>query len=204
MGKHPEKRLTKGASQTEVVTLATYLLGGAQKAIDTEDIAVEAHRLAPGRFAWKKYPDQINLELIRVYLSDAKKSDKGELLLGSGRTGWRLTQRGLKWAQQAAQNIKDFQTTRTRAQSRSGSIDEQRWRRERSRIQATQAWKMWAQGERDIPQADAKAIFRIDSYAKGDLREAKITRVRSLFLEDEELRPFIDHLIANLNMEGAT
>lgn len=202
MKKAPQKSLTKSASQTEVVTLATYLLGGAQRAIDTEDIAVEAHRLAPGRFSWKKYPDQINLELIRVYLSDAKKSDKGELLIGSGRTGWRLTQRGLKWAQQAAQNIKNIQTSRTRAQSRSGSIDEQRWRRERSRIQATRAWMMWIEGKRDIPRADAKTIFRIDSYAKGDLREAKITRVRSLFLEDEELGPFLDHLIVELNREG--
>jgi hypothetical protein len=199
MKKTPEKRLTKSASQTEVVTLATYLLGGAQRAIDTEDIAVEAQRLAPGRFSWRKYPDQINLELVRVYLSDAKKSDKGELLIGSGRTGWRLTQRGLKWAQRAAQNIKNIKTSRTRAQSRSGSIDEQRWRRERSRIQATRAWMMWIEGKRDIPQADAKAIFRIDSYAKGDLREAKITRVRSLFLEDEELGPFLDHLIIDLN-----
>jgi hypothetical protein len=204
MKKMPGKRLTKSASQTEVVTLATYLLGGAQKAIDTEDIAVEAHRLAPGRFSWKKYPDQINLELIRVYLSDAKKSDKGVLLLGSGRTGWRLTQSGLKWAERAAQNFENIQINRTRAQLRSGSIDEQRWRRERSRIQATQAWKMWAEGKRDIPPAEAKAIFRIDSYAKGDLREAKITRVRSLFLEDEELGPFLDHLIADLSREGTS
>ena len=202
MKKVPEKRLTKSTSQTEVVTLATYLLGGAQRAIDTEDIAVEAQRLAPGRFSWRKYPDQINLELVRVYLSDAKKSDKGELLIGSGRTGWRLTQRGLKWAQRAAKNIKTIETSRTRAQSRSGSIDEQRWRRERSRIQATRAWTMWIEGKRDIPQADAKAIFRIDSYAKGDLREAKITRVRSLFLEDEELGPFLDHLIVDLNRGG--
>ena len=156
MKKQPNKSLTKSVSQTEVVTLATYLLGGAQKAIDTEDIAVEAHRLAPGRFSWKKYPDQINLELVRVYLSDAKKSDKGVLLLGSGRTGWRLTQRGLKWAKEAAQNIENIRTNRTRAQSRSGSIDEQRWRRERSRIQATQAWKMWAEGKRDIPPVRSK------------------------------------------------
>jgi hypothetical protein len=204
MKKVPVKSLTKSASQTEVVTLATYLLGGAQRAIDTEDIAIEAQRLAPGRFSWRKYPDQINLELVRVYLSDAKKSDKGELLIGSGRTGWRLTQRGLKWAQRAARNIKNITTSRTRAQSRSGSIDEQRWRRERSRIQATRAWMMWIEGKRDIPQADAKAIFRIDSYAKGDLREAKITRVRSLFLEDEELGPFLDYLIVDLNREGTT
>jgi hypothetical protein len=152
-----------------LATPATYLFRVARKAIDTEDIVVEAHRLAPERFSWKKYPDQINLELIRVYLSDAKKSDKGVLLLGSGRTGWRLTQNGVKWAEQAARNFENIQIDRTCAQLRSGSIDEQRWRRERSRIRATHAWKMWAEGKRDIPQADAKAIFRIDSYAKGDL-----------------------------------
>jgi hypothetical protein len=60
---------------------------------------------------------------------------------------------------------------------------------------------MWVEGKRDIPQPEVKAIFRIDSYAKGDLREAKITRVRSLFLEDEELGPFLDHLIAELSRE---
>jgi hypothetical protein len=118
--------LTWNPSQSEVVTLAVYLLGSGQRAIDTEDVAVEAHRLAPGRFAWTKYPDQINLELVRVYLSDAKKPDKGEMLIGSGRTGWRLTQRGLAWAQKAAPEIQGAQTARTRQQSLSGSIDEQR------------------------------------------------------------------------------
>src|SRR5262249_29068086 len=83
MKKMPEKRLTS-PSQAEIVTLAVYRLGGAQRAIDTEDAAVEAHRIAPGRFSWKKYPDQINLELIRVFLSDAKKN---KLVVGSGRTG---------------------------------------------------------------------------------------------------------------------
>src|SRR5215472_10188888 len=101
MKKSQHKPLTWNPSQSEVVTLAVYLLGGGQRAIDTEDVAVEAHRLAPGRFTWTKYPDQINLELVRVYLSDAKKPEKGAMLLGSGRTGWRLSQRGLKWAKQA-------------------------------------------------------------------------------------------------------
>lgn len=202
MKKTPEKRLTNDPSGLEVVLLATYRLGGAQRAVDTEDIAIEAHRLAPGRFSWRKHPEQINLELVRVNLSDAKKSEKGKLLIGSGKTGWRFTQRGLKWVQRAAPKLKKMRTDISRKQSRSGSIDEQRWRRERSRITATKAWAMWVEGERNIPQADAKMIFRIDSYAQGDLREAKITRVRSLFLEDEELGPFLDHLIAELNREG--
>src|SRR5262249_58250391 len=105
MEKVPEKSLTTDLSQAEAVTLALYRLGGAQRAIDTEDAAVEAHRIAPGRLSWKKYPDQINLELIRVFLSDAKKN---ELVVGSGRTGWRLTQRGLKSAKELSGSPRQF------------------------------------------------------------------------------------------------
>jgi hypothetical protein len=200
MKKVPEKKLTKEPSQAEVVTLAVYRLGGAQRAIDTEDVAVEAHMLAPGRFSWRKHPDQINLELIRVYLSDAK--IKHDLLLGSGKTGWRLTQQGLKWSEQTAASISVGDSPRTRAQSRSGSIDEQRWRRERTRILDTSAWKLWAAGQRAIPIADAKEVFRIDSYARGNLLEMKLTRLRALFNDDAELTPFLDHLINQLNDEA--
>jgi len=197
----PEKRLTSDPSQVEVVTLALFRLGGAHRAIDTEDVAMEAHRLAPGRFSWKKYPQQINLELIRVFLSDAAKK-KNDFVIGSGRSGWRLTQRGLKWAEEASKTVDEFAPARDRAQSRAGSIDEQRWRRERSRIVATRAWQLWTSGVRTIPVADAKQVFRIDSYAHGGLRETKITRLRAMFSDDQELIPFLDHLIEDLNNEA--
>lgn len=158
-----------------------------------------ASRAAERRFSWKKHPEQINLELIRVFLSDAKKND---LVIGSGRTGWRLTQRGLKWAEEVSERTGEIDSTRTRAQSRAGSIDEQRWRRERSRIIATRAWQLWTSGVRDIPSAETKQVFRIDSYARGELRETKITRLRAMFSDDRELAPFLDHLIEDLNREA--
>jgi hypothetical protein len=200
MKKSPEKSLTKDPSQAEMVTIALYLLGGAQKAIDTEDIAIKAHELAPGRFSWRKYPNQINLELIRVFLSDAKKR---EYLIGVGRTGWRLSQKGLAWAKKAASAINKIDVTRTRAQLRSGSIDEQRWLRERQRLMSSTAWDLWRSGA-TIGIAEAKDIFRIDSYAKGDLREAKMTRLQALFSQDEELAPFLDRLVNVLNREAKT
>src|SRR5438132_13427511 len=99
----PQKKLTK--STRELVTLALYRLGGAQRAIDTEDVAMEAHRIGPGWFSWKKYLDQINLELVRINLVHAKENG---LAIGLGRTGWRLTQKGLKWAEQAPKMSGDF------------------------------------------------------------------------------------------------
>lgn len=60
-------------SNHEIVTLAVYLLGGEAKVIDTEDVAVKANEIAPGRFTWRKFPEQINIENVRTFLSDAKK-----------------------------------------------------------------------------------------------------------------------------------
>ena len=85
-------------SNHEIVTLAAYLLGGDVRHVDTEDVAFKASELAPGRFAWRKYPDQINLEIIRVYLSDAKKLAKGGYLIRSGADGWLLTEKGVRFA----------------------------------------------------------------------------------------------------------
>jgi hypothetical protein len=109
----------------------------------------------------------------------------------------------LKWCENAATSVRAGDSSRTRAQSRSGSVDEQHWRREHSRVLATGAWKLWAAGQREIPTAEAKEVFRIDSYARGDLLESKLTRLRAMFIGDEELAPFLDHLINQLNKEAA-
>jgi hypothetical protein len=205
MKKRQEKTLTKQLAQHEIVTLAVYLLGGDQHAVDTEDVAIKAHELAPGRFSWRKYPEQINLELVRVYLSDAKKPEKGQLLLGSGRTGWSLTKTGLDWAQEAAHRSVGKDLTRRREQSKAGSIDENRWRRERARIQLSPAWKHWM-GQNQNPSArEAAEVFRIDSYAVGPIREKKITRLLAMFNGDEELAPFLNRMAALLaESEGVT
>lgn len=67
---------------------------------------MKAHQIAPGRFAWKKYADQIDLELIRVFLSDAKKPKNGAYLSGTGNSGWLLTDAGLAFAKKNAARVK--------------------------------------------------------------------------------------------------
>ena len=42
-------------------------------------------------------------------------------------------------------------------------------------------------------------VFRIDTYAVGGLRETKITRMLSMFSEDQELASFLNHLASLLN-----
>lgn len=58
----------KFLSNSETVLVAVYLLRGDSNSVDTEDVAVKANELAPGAFTWRKYRDQINLEIVRVVL----------------------------------------------------------------------------------------------------------------------------------------
>jgi len=88
----------EGLSNHEIVTLAVYLLGGDAQYVDTEDAAVKANELAPGRFTWRKYRDQINIDTVRKRLWDAVTPEKGAYLAGSEKKGWMLTIAGLKFA----------------------------------------------------------------------------------------------------------
>ena len=187
---------------TELVTLAVYQLGGTQRHVDTEDVAVKVFQFAPKRFGWRKYPEQINLELVRVYLSDAKKVEHGELLSGSGKTGWQLTRKGLDWLGSARKRLDAFQKDESVDRpSRAGSVDSNRRDREHKRIVSLPAWTRWAEGERNVVLADAREVFRLDSYATPSVRESKLARLKAMFADDEELSRFLAHLSAEIDKE---
>jgi hypothetical protein len=168
----------------EIVALAVYLLGGTTKPVDTEDVAIKANELAPGRFSWTKYRDQINLELIRVYLSDAKKQSKGAYLNGSGNAGWTLTPRGLGFARERAKTLSSSKLARVAI-----DMKEKRWRRgERTRLLSTTAFAKFAGGHTDeISPAEAAAFFRVDAYVGTDLRKRRVARIVNAFGDDPEL-----------------
>jgi hypothetical protein len=93
------KKSARTFSNMDVVVLAAYMLDAHVSAVDTEDIAVAADRIAPGRFSWKKYKNQINLEHVRVYLFDARKDGKGSYIDGNNNEGWTLTPHGVAYAE---------------------------------------------------------------------------------------------------------
>jgi hypothetical protein len=191
MKKVTDKLLTDRLRQYEVAVLAVYLLGGATRSIDTEDAAVKCHELAARLFSWQKHKEQINLELVRVSLSDAKKTKNGGLLSGSGREGWRLSSRGLDWIRAREQAGSHFATREGKhGSAKAGSIDSVRRERERQRVLASQAWQEWK--ETGVVSARAaQQIFRIDEYTTERMAAIKVARLRSTFEVHDELSHFL-------------
>ena len=166
----------KAFANHELVTLAVYLLGGDSKPIDTEDVAIKTNELAPRRFTWRKYPDQINIDTVRKRLWDATKSEKGGLLLGSEKLGWQLTKQGLDFAKARLLDLDGAKLSRPAL-----SFRERQWaRRERERMISSDAYLRISAGEADrISTQEAEAFFRIDAYVSPDARRQKIMRTQN-------------------------
>jgi hypothetical protein len=180
----------KALANHEIVTIALFLCGGDARSVDTEDIAVKASEIAPGRFAWRKYPDQINIDTVRKRLWDARKSDRGGFLTGSEKDGWQLTESGVRFAKRAR---KDFRNgaplTRT-------SLKERRFARaEKLRMLDTDAYAKFSSGfPSSITAREAEAFFRIDDYVVGEERQKKVLRALNLFGSDRQLGPAVRFL----------
>jgi hypothetical protein len=179
-------------NNVELVTLAIYFLGGDSGYVDTEDIAVKTNQMAPGRFTWTKYPDQINIENVRKRLSDAKNPMKGGYVLGSTKKGWMLSEKGLKLCNQRARELKKKDVSRRPLDKKDIA-----WRsREKRRMMASLAYeKVNTRKAELVTIQEAEAFFRLDDYVRGQARERKLTRFIAAFVNDPDLNQVIEVLI---------
>lgn len=167
-------------TRPEAATLALFALGGDQEAIGTEDVAVRVAEVAPGMFAWQKYRDRIDKELVRVALSDARL--KVGYVIGSHAKGWMLTPAGLKFAKASADRGGDASSPeRRRPQDR-------QLERERIRLLTSEAFSGFQNGGIESVSSDeADAFFRLNVYVRGEGRERKIARIENQFGDDPDL-----------------
>ena len=103
-------------SDKDIVLYALYILGGWQKRVHTEDIALKCFELAPSKFSWVKYPQYPDLAPARFALESTKKPKYGALVKGGSerkRTvksvgGWMFTANGIQWIKDNEKRIENY------------------------------------------------------------------------------------------------
>jgi hypothetical protein len=189
-----EKLLKKQTSKRllpnhELVVLAAYLAGAQSASADTEDIAVKANDLAPGRFSWRKYKEQINIDTVRKRLWDASKPEKGGYLIGSEKSGWRLTKSGFDFAKKTMRGMKSSFSDKTRTTQNERSAQT----REIKRMMNEDAFRKFSQGMApSITKSEAERFFRVDDYVTGKSRTAKIERFKIIASKNKGLSAAIE------------
>ena len=175
----------KDYTNRDIVIIAVYQLGGVLRHIHLEDVAMKAAELSPRRFCWKKYPEQINLESVRITL-------KGELGLpnrrvsGSIRDGWMLTPDGLSWCLTTASGG-DNKTL----------LDELRL--EINRAKKTAAFSKSISGRaEEVSVIEVEALLRVNDYFTARDRRERILALANAAVLDSQL----SLVLTNLRKQG--
>lgn len=177
-------------TKPDLAAIAVFLLGGDQKAVDTEDVAMKVNSLVPNVFVWKKYPDQINLKLIEAFLYDAKKERCGELLMGTSRQGWRLSPKGIDWLRNKGTKYLQGIDAGIDNNLAVAGTDPHRVEREKKRLLNSNAWQNWTHGQK-LQNRDVLLLFRVDEYTNESMLDTKIARMKALFINDNETSTFL-------------
>jgi hypothetical protein len=168
-------------SNVEILTLVIYWLGGAVTSVDLEDAAVEAFNLAPKKFSWIKYADQIDLRIVQYAIRDACKSDIN-YLKGTSKHGYMLTELGFEWAKKFDE--KKQLSTASRKMSPSDLID-----KEIMRLQATRAYQRFIAGDKDkITIMDFREFTRVNDYFPEHIRKQRYSKIDNAVKDDADLK----------------
>jgi len=175
----------------ELVTVAVALLDGDVEYVDPEDIAITVNDIAPGSFNWRKCPERIDLGAVRDALRDAKKPQKGGLLVGSNVGGWMLSPAGLKWIKTLDLGaVQGVQPVKHRRASIAANQEA-----ERVRLRSTKAYKLFIDGESEmITVQDFYQFARVNEYFQTKARQRRYAIVENAVVDDEVLSELWDFL----------
>jgi hypothetical protein len=176
--------LTEQLSNYQLVTIAVTLIGGDLDYVDTEDIAVKVDEMAPQRFGWRKYPDRIDLDSVRVALRDAKKPKNGGLLVGNNTDGWMLNSTAMKWIEALdLEHVKIQQPIQPRRDSIAANLEA-----ERVRLRHSQAYRHFIEGQKDvITIQDFYQFARVNEYFGAKALQRRYVIVSNAVAGDEML-----------------
>lgn len=171
---------TKGAA-----LLALYDLGGAQRAVDTEDVAMRAAEIAPRAFRWKKYPEQINLESVRLALKHNKEESPARVS-GGILEGWQLTANGLK----------ECEGLRGIRSDDHGSV---------ARIRSSGAFRAWREGgSQAVSRASLLDLLRTNDYFPESKRRQRAIALLNCAHSAEDVDAFLSSMTTRFPEELRT
>lgn len=174
-------------SNSHLVVVAVAELGGANRFVHPEDVALRADKLAPGKFRWKKFRDYIDVNIVKKALRDTKRKHghTSPLLVGDNTKGWMLTPAGQEWyGQTGAALLSNAQQTEV---NRKSSVEAEQ-EAERIRMRKTVAFKLYKSGKQDeISLTDFRRFARINEYFLSKARTRRFALVDNVVSSDREL-----------------
>ena len=182
-----------------LVTVALSNLGGHNRKVHTEDIALEVNELVPGRFSWRKYPEFVDINVVLQGLGDARRRRYGEHVVGSNFKGWMLSATGQIWSKQAGMSkeagLSDLLSSRAGSLIRAQQL-------EAHRLRLTEAFLLQDCGRSgEITRAQFYDFARINAYFSERARQRRYNFIAGAVFGEAQLESLWSYLKASFGNE---
>jgi predicted SprT family Zn-dependent metalloprotease len=172
----------------DALVFALYLLGGADKDVDVEDMFLKCHELAPARLSWRTRPDIPDYKKVSKALQSVEASTHVGLFHHTNQYSRRLTVDGNRWCETYISILERVYTKAPVQASKNTNMHE----RKRHEIKNSQVWVLFKESPREIGIEDFASVLQCSaasSHATWASRVQDVKRAADV-LQDQELMQF--------------
>jgi hypothetical protein len=182
------------ANNQDVFVWALYLLGGADKDVDVEEIYLKCFELAPARLGWRTHPEIPDYKKTSKALQSIEATTHVGLLHRPHKYSRRLTLEGIKWVE-AYRSILEKNYSKAIVQASKTTNQHERKRHE---LKKSDAWAKFLIDPSTVEISDAAAALQCSAASPMSVWSGRVNDLRRTgdLLSDESILNFADFIEA--------
>ena len=182
------------ANNQDVFVWALYLLGGADKDVDVEEIYLKCFELAPARLGWRTHPEIPDYKKTSKALQSIEATTHVRLLHRPHKYSRRLTLEGIKWVEAYKEILEKNYSKATVLASKTTNQHE----RKRHELKKSDAWAKFLMDPSTVEISDAAAALQCSAASPMSVWSGRVNDLRRTgdLLSDESILNFADFVEA--------
>ena len=178
------------ANNQDVFVWALYLLGGADKDVDVEEIYLKCFELAPARLGWRTHPEIPDYKKTSKALQSIEATTHVGLLHRPHKYSRRLTLEGVKWVEAYKAILEKNYSKAIVLASKTTNQHE----RKRHELKKSDAWAKFLIDPSTVEMSDAAAALQCSAASPMSVWSGRVNDLRRTgdLLSDESILNFAD------------
>ena len=179
---------SESPNNQDSLVFALYLLGGADKDVDVEDMFLKCHELAPARLSWRTRPDLPDYKKVSKALQSVEASTHVGLFHHTNQYARRLTLDGNRWVETYISILERVYSKAPVQASKNTNMHE----RKRHEIKNSQVWVLFKESPANIGIEDFASVLQCSAASSQTTWASRVHDVKRAadVLQDQELMQF--------------
>lgn len=179
---------SESPNNQDALVFALYLLGGADKDVDVEDMFLKCHELAPARLSWRTRPDLPDYKKVSKALQSVEASTHVGLFHRTNQYARRLTLDGNRWVETYISILERVYSKAPVQASKNTNMHE----RKRHEIKNSQVWVLFKESPANIGIEDFASVLQCSAASSQTTWASRVHDVKRAadVLQDQELMQF--------------